>query len=495
LINRTGHEIVRKNQFLPRKKLSAPRVPANVHRQTALAGHSPLIIGCAQFMHQFDGAVIATALPAMAASLQEDPVRLNLAITCYLLSLAVFVPISGWMADRFGAKRVFICAIVVFTASSVLCGLVHSLPALVVFRTLQGIGGAMMTPVGRVIVIKSVPKLQLVQAMNYITIPAVLGPLLGPSVGGFIVTYLSWPVIFFLNLPIGIMGIILVRAFIPDIREENVAPLDLRGFLLLAPALAGLVFGFTTLGRGMLSGPVIAAMLVLGIVCGALYLRHARRVSDPIIDLRLLRVRTFAASIWGGGLFFLGTVSSVFLLALLLQLGFGLSAFHAGMMLLASALGSTLMRFTFPPLLRFFGFRRLLIGNALVTGAFLTSCGFFTPSTPYVVILIALFIGGYSRSVQFTAVQSLVYAELPPAQTSSATSFSAMAQQLTQSLGVGLAAMVVHISLVWHERTALTPDDIALGYFLLGAAALCSAVIFWLLPAHAGAELSGRERS
>jgi EmrB/QacA subfamily drug resistance transporter len=451
-----------------------------------------LIVGCAQFMHQFDGAVIATALPAMAQSLHEDPVRLNLAITCYLLSLAVFVPISGWMADKFGAKRVFICAILVFTVSSVLCGLAHSLPELVIARTLQGIGGAMMTPVGRVIVVKSVPRLQLVQAMNYITIPAVLGPLLGPAVGGFIVTYLSWPWIFFINLPIGLIGIFLVRAFIPDIREDNVAPLDLRGFLLIGSALAGLVFGFAALGRGLLPVPVVAAAIGFGAVCGVLYLLHARRKADPIIDLGLLRVRTFAASIWGGGLFYLGTVSSVFLLALLLQLGFGMSAFQAGLMLLASAIGSLLMRFSFRPLLRFFGFRRLLIGNAIVTGTFLIGCGFFTQTTPYVMILVALFIGGYSRSVQFTAAQSLAYADIPPAKTSSATSFSAMAQQLAQSLGVGLAALVVHMSLIWHGRAMLLPDDVALGYFAIGTLSMSSAVVFWLLPAQAGAELSGR---
>src|SRR5437588_10305176 len=228
----------------------------------------PLIIGCAQFMHQFDGAVITTALPSMAASLEEDPIRLTLAITCYLLSLAVFVPVSGWMADKFGAKRVFTWAIIVFSTSSMVCGLVHSLPALVIARTIQGMGGAMMTPVGRVIVVKSVPKSQLVQAMNYITIPAVLGPLIGPSVGGFIVTYFSWPWIFFLNLPIGIAGVLLVRAYIPDIKEEKVAPLDARGFVLVSLALAGLVSGFSALGRGLLPIPIVAAAIGAGAVCG-----------------------------------------------------------------------------------------------------------------------------------------------------------------------------------------------------------------------------------
>ena len=451
----------------------------------------PLIVGGAQFMHQFDGAVIATALPSMAASLHEDPVRLNLAITTYLLALAVFVPVSGWMADRFGARRVFIAAIVVFTVSSVLCGLAHSLVELVLCRVLQGMGGAMMTPVGRVIVLKSVPKLQLVQAMNYITIPAVLGPLLGPSVGGFIVTYFSWPWIFFINLPIGLLGVFMVRIFIPDVHAEEVARLDLRGFVLIGMAVAGLVFGFEAIGRDVVPASIILASIAAGAFCSGLYLIHARRASDPIIDLGLLRIRTFAASLVGGGLFYLSTTSSVFLLALLLQLGFGFSAFQAGLTTLASAIGSLATRFMFRSLLRPLGFRRLLMCNALLTGAFLIGCGLFRVTTPYVVIVLVLLIGGFSRSLQFTAVQSLAYAEMPPGFLSRATSFLAMAQQLAQSFGVGLVALVVHIGLTWHDRIAIAPQDVALGYFTIGAMALASVVVFYWLPAEAGAELSG----
>jgi MFS family permease len=240
---------------------------------------------------------------------------------------------------------------------------------------------------------------------------------------------------------------------------------------------------------------VVAGTIVVGAICGALYLRHALRTPDPIIDLTLLRIRTFSASIIGGGLFFLGTVSSVFALALLLQLGFGLSAFQAGAITLASAAGSLLMRFTFRPILRLFGFRRLLICNALLTGAFLTVCGLFTPATPYLVIIVILFIGGFSRSVQFTAVQSLAYANMPVEKTSRATSFSAMAQQLTQSVGVGLAALVVHLSLLWHQRITVVPDDVAPAYFTLGLMSFASAIVFWLLPAHAGAELSDQQRT
>jgi EmrB/QacA subfamily drug resistance transporter len=452
----------------------------------------PLIVGGAQFMHQFDGAVIATALPSMAASLHQDPVRLNLAITTYLLALAVFVPVSGWMADRFGAKRVFLWAIVVFTASSVLCGIAHSLIELVLYRVLQGMGGAMMTPVGRVIVLKSVPKLQLVQAMNYITIPAVLGPLLGPSVGGFIVTYFSWPWIFFINLPIGLGGILMVQFFIPDVHAAQVARLDLRGFALIGMAVAGLVFGFEAIGRGVAPVSIILASIAAGAVCSGFYLMHVRRTTDPIIDLGLLRIGTFAASISGGGLFYLSTTSSVFLLALLLQLGFGFTAFQAGLMTLASAVGSLAMRFTFQLLLRPLGFRRLHIANAILTGAFLIGCGFFQVTTPYLVIALALLVGGFSRSVQFTAVQSLGYAEMPTELFSRATSFLAMAQQLAQSFGVGLVALVVHLSLSWHDRVAIAPEDIALGYFTIGAMALASVVVFYRLPSHAGVELSGR---
>lgn len=452
----------------------------------------PLIVGAAQFMHQFDGAVIATALPSMAASLGEDPIRLNLAITSYLLALAVFVPVSGWMADKYGARRVFFWAIVVFTTSSVLCGLSHSLVELVIYRTLQGVGGAMMTPVGRVIVAKSVPKLQLVQAMNYITIPAVLGPLLGPSVGGFIVTYFSWPWIFFINLPIGLAGILLVRLYIPDLREEVVSPLDLRGFVLIGLAVGGLVFGFEAIGRGVLPLPAVLALLGAGAIFAAAYLMHERRTAAPILDLGLLRIPTFSASISGGSLFYLSTTSSVFLLALLLQLGFGLSAFQAGLMTLASATGSLGMRFTFQWLLRPLGFRRLLIVNALVTGVYLICCGFFRVTTPYWILVVVLLIGGYSRSIQFSAVQSLAYAELPQALFSRITAFSAMVQQLAQSFGVGLVALIVHLSLVWHARAVVTAPDVGLGYFALGTLALVSSAIFYLLPERAGAELGGR---
>ena len=318
----------------------------------------PLIVGCSQFMHQFDGVVIATALPSMAQSMGEDPLRLNLAITSYLLSLAVFVPISGWIADRFGARRVYMLAIAIFTLSSVLCGRSQSLTALVAARIAQGVGGAMMTPVGRVIVLKTAPRADLIKAMTYVTIPAALAPLLGPSVGGFIVTYWSWPWIFLINLPIGLCGLALVYFKIPDVPSEPPAPLDVTGFLLLAVSLASLVFGFEAMGRGLLPTALIVALLAGGALCGGLYIALSRRAAHPIIDLGLLDVGTFRASLTGGGLFYMGTTSMVFLLALLLQMGFGYSAFAAGLTTLAGAAGSLLTRFIVRPAIGALGFRR-----------------------------------------------------------------------------------------------------------------------------------------
>ena len=454
----------------------------------------PIIVGCAQFMHQFDGAVIATALPSMAESLRENPLTLNLAITSYLLALAVFVPVSGWLADRFGAKRIYMTAIFVFTLSSVLCGLSDSLLTLVFSRTLQGIGGAMMTPVGRVIVVKSAPRSDLVKAMNYITIPGALAPLLGPSVGGFIVTYFSWPWIFYINLPIGLLGLILVYTHIPEIKEDNVSPFDAKGFVLAGVGLAALVFGFEAMGRGLIPTNVVIALLIIGSLCAGLYIHHARRTDEPIIDLRLLRIQTFAASLGGGGLFYMGTTSVVFLISLLLQVGFGYTAFEAGLTTLAGAAGSMVTRFAFRPILRQTGFRRLLVYNVLIMAIYLVTCAFFQATTPFAVVLLILFIGGFARSNQFTAVQSLAYIDMPPGRMSRATSFASMGQQLAQSFGVGLVAVVIHLAQIWHGNPTLTAADISPGFIAIGIAAFGAFFVFWRLPADTGFDLGESTR-
>ena len=443
-------------------------------------------------MHQFDGSVITTALPSMARSLGEDPLRLNLAITCYLLALAVFVPASGWLSDKIGGKRVFLAAIVVFSLSSLLCGLSHNLAELVVARTLQGIGGAMMTPVGRIIVAKSVPKSELVQAMNYITIPALLGPILGPSVGGFIVTYFSWQWIFFINLPIGVLGVALVYAFIPNIHESDVPAFDLRGFALVGFAVAAMILGFEAMGRDLLPAGFIAALIGAGAICGALYVVHARRKPSPIIDLSLLRIPTFAASIGGGALVYIGSTSQVFLLALLLQLGFGFTPFQSGLTTLATAAGSILIKSMVTRVLRLLGIRRLLIYNTMLMAAYIFGCGLFRVTTPYPVILLTLLISGFARSIEFTAIQALGYADLPVGVTARATGFAAMSQQVWLSFGVGLVALIMQLSREWHGHAVIAPDDIAPAYYTIAALCLAASVVFARLPRGAGAELNLR---
>ncbi len=444
-------------------------------------------------MEMLDATVIATALPVMSRSLGENPIRLNLAITSYLLSLAVFIPISGWMADRFGSRTVFRAAIAIFTVGSVLCGLSGSLPKLIAARILQGFGGAMMTPVGRVVVLKTVPKSDLVEAMSYLTVPAVLGPVVGPPLGGFIVTYWSWRWIFFINVPIGVLGMTLVTLFIENLREPEVPPLDLGGFLLTGFGLAGLVFGFEAVGRGVIAAGIIAAMIGGGGLCMALYVLHARRTPHPIIDLGLLKIPTFAAATAVGGLFRIGIGALPFLLPMLLQLVFGLSPFASGMLTFTSAVGALTMKFTAGPIIRRLQFRPVLIGNGAICAFIMASYALFRPSTPYAVIVLTLLTGGFFRSLQFTALNALAYADIPVNSMSGASSLASMAQQLFLSLGVTLAAFLLHLSLGHRGVAALSTRDFTSAFVITGVLALLSALLFLLLKPDAGEEVSRRE--
>lgn len=455
---------------------------------------TPLIVACALFMENLDSTVVSTALPSIARAFGENPVRLNLAITAYLLSLAVFIPISGWVADRYGARHVFRVAILIFTGASILGGFSNSLPEFVAARILQGVGGAMMVPVGRLVVLRAVPKTELVRAMAYLTVPALVGPLLGPPVGGFIVTYFSWRWIFWLNLPIGLLGVALATLFIADTREPRTPPLDLPGFLLSGIGLSGLVFAFETMGRGILPNAIVIALLAVGLATVALYVRHARRAAHPVIDLSLLRIQTFRTSIWGGLLFRIGIGSLPFLMPLLLQLGFGLSALNSGLLTFAAAAGALTMKMTAGPILRRFGFRRVLIANALISAVFLASYSLFEISTPGWLIVILLLAGGFFRSLQFTALNTIAYADLPPERMSLATSFASMAQQLSMSLGVGVGALALHLSVILHGGPSLAAGDFAFAFYVVAASAALSALAFLPLPRNAGDEVSGHLR-
>ncbi|EWM51313.1 DHA2 family efflux MFS transporter permease subunit [Bordetella holmesii] len=450
----------------------------------------PFIVGCALFMQMLDSTVVATALPAMAAALGSTPVRLNVAITSYLLAVAVFVPISGWAADRFGARRVFVSAIALFALSSVACALSQNLAQLVVARVVQGLAGAMMVPVGRVILLRTVPKQDPLKAMSFLSIPALLGPVIGPPLGGFMVTYMSWHWIFLINVPIGIIGIYLVLHFVEEIRMDDTPRLDGIGFILSSVCLAGLVSGFEALGHGLLSPAMLALLLIGGLACGVLYLWHARRVAYPILDLTLLRIPTFAISTLGGNLCRFAVGAVPFLLAMLLQVGFGLSPFEAGMITFASAAGALLMKFVATPIVQHFGFRRVLTINAVLTGLFIMCCALFTPQTPVWLMILILLIGGFFRSLQFTGVNTLSYADIPAEKMSRASSFSAMAQQLGISLGVGVAAITLNLSMRVRGDDHLAVPDVIVAFVTIGVLCALSTLSFRRLAPDAGAQLN-----
>jgi EmrB/QacA subfamily drug resistance transporter len=459
-------------------------------RQAQAAKMIPFIVGCALFMQMLDSTSVATALPAMAVSLDTTAVRLNVAITSYLLAAAVFVPVSGWAADRYGARRVFIAAIILFASSSAACALASNIWQLVAARIFQGLAGAMTVPVGRIILLRTVPKENLLRAMSLLSMPALIGPMIGPPVGGFIVTYLSWHWIFLMNIPIGVLGIWMVLRYIDEIRDENAPALDVSGFLLSSISLACLVSGLEVLGHGL--GPLSLSLPLLGAGLGAglLYARHARRAPHPIIDLTLLRIPTFAIAALAGNLCRFAVGALPFLLSVLLQVGFGYSPLETGLLTFIGAVGSLAMKFVTTPIISHIGFRRVLWGNAVLTGLSVMACAAFSADTPAWAMMSVLLVSGLCRSLQFTAVNALTYADINREDMSRASSFASMVQQLGVSLGVGLAASVIHVSMAVRGAETLAAADVSAGFVLIGLLCASSALSFLRLPAKAGAHLN-----
>ncbi len=472
---------------------SPPRIPAPPATSSREIRMIPFIVGCALFMQMLDSTVVATALPTMALDFGTTVVHMNVAITSYLLATAVFVPISGWAADRFGARAVFLAAIALFTLGSIACAVSGTLGQLVAARVVQGAAGAMMVPVGRIILLRRIPKGELLKAMAFLTIPALLGPVIGPPVGGFLVTYASWHWIFLINIPVGILGIAMVRRWIARDVPASRPRLDTVGFLLSGVAMAALMSCLEAAGHGSLGLWPTVGLLCLGLGCGILYIRHARHVTYPIIDLSLLRTRTFAVSVLGGNLCRFSVGASPFLLAILLQVGFGLSAFSAGMITFTSAAGAMLMKLVATPIVRRFGFRRVLMFNALIAAAFIAACALFQADTPIWAMVAVLLIGGFFRSLQFTAVNALTYADLDSAQMSRASSFAATAQQLGISLGVACAAMTLNLSMTLRGGTEADRIDVMWGFAVIAVIVAASALSFRRLPARAGSQLRAQE--
>ncbi len=448
-----------------------------------------LIVACALFMQNLDGTVVATALPAMAHSFGADPLHMNVALTSYLLSLAVFIPVSGWFADRFGTRTVFRAAIGVFTFGSILCGQSTSLWGLVAARVVQGIGGAMMVPVGRLVLLRSVAKSELVAAMAWLTVPALVGPVVGPPIGGLLVTYADWRWIFDINVPIGVLGMVLVTRYVEDVREPQVARLDVLGLLLSGTALSGLMFGFETIGRGVMPPLASGGLIGLGILAGLAYLRHARRLTDPLLDLSLLRIPTFAVSAVAGSLFRVGIGAIPFLLPL--QLGFGETAAQSGMVTFASAAGAIVMKPATRWGLRWLGFRNVLLWNGALSALLVAACAAFRPGWPVAGLYGVLLAGGFLRSLQFTAYNTIAYADIPRPRMSAATSLYATIQQLSLTLGITVGAAALQASTVLHGRAAPGLADFSVGFLLVGAVALLAAPVSLRLRRDAGEELSG----
>ena len=451
----------------------------------------PLIVACALFMENMDATVITTSLPVLAQDLGQQPITLKLALTAYVVGLGVFIPICGWVADRFGARTVFRAAIGVFMAGSLLCAVSSSLLTFVAARFLQGIGGAMMVPVGRIVIFRSVPRNDLVKAISYLTIPAQLGPVIGPPLGGFITTYFHWRWIFLINVPISLLGIYLAGRFIENFKEENLQPLDVKGFILSAIGSTLLMLGMSLVDGELLSAKLAFAMCVVGVVFLLLYLRHARTEPFPLLDLRLLRIPTFRASVLAGSLFRIGLGAVPFLLPLSLQIGLGMSAFHAGTITCASAFGAIFMKAIGTSVLRRFGFRSVLIWNALLAALALASYGLFTPTTPYLVMMVVVLLGGFFPSMQFTCFNSMAYADLDGADVSRATSLSSVVQQISLGLGVTIGGLAIIFSSRIQGHATVVAADFWPAFIVIALFSLASIPLARRLPLDAGAALTG----
>ena len=451
----------------------------------------PLIVACALFMENLDSTVLSTALPAIADDFNESPIHLKLALTSYLLAIAVFLPVSGWLADRFGARTIFLLAIGTFTVGSILCGLSGSIEELVGARVVQGIGGSMMVPVGRLVILKSVPKRELVGSLAWLTVPALIGPVVGPPLGGFVTTYFDWRWIFWINIPVGVLGLILAALYIPNLTGDARTRFDTLGLVLSAFGLAGFMTGSTALGLGIMPPAVTLTALIGGAAMLVAYVFHARRVPNPILDLSLFRIRTFALSLVGSLLFRLGVGATPFLLPLLLQVGFGMSPFQSGGVTFAAAAGAIAMKFAAPPILRRFGFRNVLIWNTIIAGGFVALPAIFTPQTPIALMVGLLLVGGFFRSLQFTSVNALSYADVPPEKMSGATTLASVSQQLSLSVGISVGAIVLEATTHWTDGR-IEASSFAPAFLVIGVLTLLSIFPFLRLPRDAGDEMSGR---
>jgi EmrB/QacA subfamily drug resistance transporter len=483
----------------PTSDALAPLVPVEIPPPPpTLASSSkellPWLIAVAFFMESLDTTILNTAVPTIAAALHVAPLSMKSVLSSYTLSLAVFIPISGWMADRFGTRRVFASAIGIFTLGSFLCGISTNIHALVFCRILQGCGGAMMVPVGRLTMVRTFAKSELIRGMAFVAIPGLIGPMLGPIAGGLIVGYLHWRLIFFVNIPIGLVGLYLVYRHLPDYREEHTAPLDVTGLILFGSGVALLSYVLEVFGEHTLSTRAILGLLTLSILLLAAYGIHATRTPYPMLRLTLFRIRTFRAAVSGSFLTRLGIGGIPFLFPLLYQVGLGFTPIQSGLLMMPQAIAAMSLKLTMPRILARFGYRTVLVSNTIIIGLFILLFSTIGQRTPVWLIVVIVFCYGFFTSLQYTSMNTLVYADVTEDNASAASSIASTFQQMSISFGVASASLVTAFFLP--DRFRSNPPEFIHGihraFYVLGAMTILSTLVFSELKRGDGDAVSQR---
>ena len=460
--------------------------------EASVKRYLPWVVACALFMEQLDSTIINTAVPAMAASLHVAPLSLKAVVTSYILSLAVCIPISGWMADRFGTRPVFSVAVAIFNLASVLCGLATNLPMLVAARIVQGIGAAMMMPVGRLCIIRTFAKSELLMAMNFVIIPALIGPLLGPTVGGLIVHWLPWRVIFFVNIPVGLVAQWLIHRHMPNYRGDKPRPLDVVGFVLFGCGIALLSWLLEVFGEHTIDPTSAAVLFLVALSLLGAYGWHARHSRHPLLRLALFRVRTFRVSVVGGFITRLGLGGMPFLLPLLYQLGIGLPAWQSGLLMMPATAAAMGMKMISAPILRRFGYRRVLTVNTLMIGITISLFATVTPATPIPLIVLFGLTQGFFNSLQFSSMNTMAYADIRDQDSSMASTLASSLQQLSMSFGLACGSIIAAIYLGDRVQSSQPAIMTALHhtFLTLGGLTVLSSLVFRTLHPNDGESVS-----
>ncbi len=466
-----------------------PPEETGIGRQLAI-----LAVGSALFMQFIDQTALSTALPTLADAFKIQPINLKLVLTSYILVQAVLVPASGWAADRYGARRVFIASMATFLLGSVLCGLSRSLGELVLFRILQGAGAAMLMPVGRIIVVGQSPREQLVRAMALLTTPAMVGPIIGPPLTGFILKVADWPWIFYINVPVCLLGMLAVWKFVPRIREPHPGQFDTIGFVLAGLFMATSMGLAETLGFDLIPWTVQAAAGAIAVASGAAFLHHSRRAERPVLDLTLFRLTTFRASVVGGILVRIGIGALPFLMPLLLQIAMGWTPLQAGFLMIAMAIGALVSRPLAARIMKMFGFKTILVWTAALVGVLSAVPGFFRPSTPWALMFAALAIGGFVRATLFTASNALSFVEVEQRQVTPASTLTAVTLQLSIALGITVGSLALQAVRLGGDA-ALTPGQFTLPFCIVGVISTLAALVYVRLPRDVGADMTGHRIS